>query len=87
MQKALTATASPLNPEILEPTMQTVTKSLELKKSESVDASIPTWGLVEKFKEFIKERVPSLTDREASAFTRAFKIFKIKAAEKNLKDL
>lgn len=87
MQKALTATASPLNPEILEPKMQKITKSLELKKSEAVDVSIPTWGLVEKFKEFIKERVPSLTDKEANAFTRAFKIFKIKAAEKKLKDL
>lgn len=87
MQKALTATASPLNPEILEPKMQTITKSLELKKSESVDASIPTWGLVEKFKDFLQERVPSLTSKEADAFTRAFKIFKIKAAEKKLKDL
>lgn len=87
MQKALTATASPLNPEILEPKMQTVTKSLDLKKSEAVDAAIPTWNLVEKFKDFLKERVPSLTDKEAGAFTRAFKIFKIKAAEKKLKDL
>lgn len=87
MQKALTATTSPLNPEILEPKMQTITKSLDLKKSEAVDVSIPTWSLVEKFKEFIKERVPNLTDKEANAFTRAFKIFKIKAAEKKLKDL
>lgn len=87
MQKALTATASPLNPEILEPKMQTVTKSLDLKKSEAVDAAIPTWNLVEKFKDFLKERVPSLTDKEAGAFTRAFKIFKIKAAENKLKDL
>lgn len=59
----------------------------ELAKSETVDQTVPTWEKVTAFKEWISKTIPSLSPKEASAFTRAFKVFQIKKAEKNLKDL
>ncbi len=84
LKKALTATASPLSPEILDTKMKDLTKS---ERSIPVDVSVPTWNLVDKFRQFISEKMPNLSEKEANAFTRAFKVFKIKQAEKNLKDM
>lgn len=65
-------------------------KSEDLQKSEQappVDVSIPTWEKVEAFRAWIAEKIPTLSKNEVNAFTRAFKIFKIKQAEKKLEDL
>lgn len=65
-------------------------KSEDLQKSEKappVDVSIPTWEKVEAFRAWIAEKMPTLSKNEVNAFTRAFKIFKIKQAEKKLEDL
>lgn len=65
-------------------------KSEDLQKSEKappVDVSIPTWEKVEAFRAWITEKMPTLNKNEVNAFTRAFKIFKIRQAEKKLEDL
>lgn len=61
-------------------------KSEKMEKP-AIDLAIPTWEKVEQFREWIGSCLPGLSKTEANAFTRAFKVFQIKKAEKKLTEL
>jgi len=54
--------------------------------NKQVDASMEAWDKVEHFRKFLAEKAPSLTKKEIEAFTRAFAMYRVKKAEKKLKD-
>jgi len=54
--------------------------------NKQIDASLETWDKVEHFRKFLAERAPNLTKKEAEAFTRVFALYRLKKAEKKLKD-
>jgi hypothetical protein len=65
----------------------------ELKKSEAIreynkeiDKGLETWDKVQHFRAWLSERMPSLSKKEVEAFTRAFVLYRVKKAEKKLKD-
>lgn len=65
-------------------------KSEDMRKAEpkqAADLSIPTWNKVEMFRAWLSQKMPDLSKNELNAFTRAFKLFKIKQAEKKLEDM
>lgn len=65
-------------------------KSEDMRKAEpkqAADLSIPTWNKVEMFRSWLSQKMPDLSKNELNAFTRAFKLFKIKQAEKKLEDM
>jgi hypothetical protein len=53
---------------------------------EIVDKGLETWDKVQSFRNWLSTRMPSLSKKEAEAFTRAFVMYRTKKAEKRLKD-
>jgi hypothetical protein len=59
----------------------------DLIKSIEQDKAIEMLEKVQQFKEWLAKKAPGLSKKEVEAFTKAFALFKVKKAEKYLKDI
>jgi hypothetical protein len=59
----------------------------KLLKEAELDKGVETWNKVQHFRQWLADKFPALSKREAEAFTRAFVAYRIKKAEKKLKDI